>query len=375
MRTPKGIAVTIALALVLSACAPVAPRSSASGEYSAASPYPGADWSLATPAAQGFSPEGIDRAVSWARQEGSTSGMIIRHGLVVAEWGDVSRKSNLHSVRKSFMSALVGVAVANGQVNLDETLAQLGIDDYAPSLSPTEKQATVRMLLQARSGVYHPTVYETAGMEAAKPARYSHSPGTFWYYNNWDFNTVGAIYQKATGKDIFESLDSEIANPIGMQDYQPSDGHYVSGGLATRYPAYPLKMSARDLARFALLYLHDGRWRDQQVVPAQWVAESTRSWSDTPTGGYGYMWWTSVPANATHTPKAALLRPTFWADGYLGQYAIVVPSLDLVIVSLVDSRLTSKRMGQLKMEKMVWLVESAAHATDIGAEPGQGPQT
>lgn len=93
---------------------------------------------------------GIVRAVSWARQEGSTSGMIVHDGLIVAEWGDVSRKSNLHSVRKSFMSALVGIAVARGQINLDETLAQLGIDDSEPSLSPTEKQATVRMLLEAR---------------------------------------------------------------------------------------------------------------------------------------------------------------------------------------------------------------------------------
>lgn len=366
MGIPKYSAAAIGLALMLGACSPVQPRPSASGEYSATSPYPGADWPLAAPATQGFSPMGIVRAVSWARQEGSTSGMIVHDGLIVAEWGDVSRKSNLHSVRKSFMSALVGIAVARGQINLDETLAQLGIDDSEPSLSPTEKQATVRMLLEARSGVYHPTVYETAGMEAAKPARYSHSPGTFWYYNNWDFNTVGAIYQQATGKDIFESLKSEIADPIGMQDYRPSDGHYVSGGLATRYPAYPLNMSVRDLARFALLYLHNGRWRDRQIIPAQWVAESTRSWSDTPTGGYGYMWWTSVPTNGPRGSKAALLRPTYWADGYLGQYAIIVPSLDLVIVSLVDSRLTARHMGQLKMEKLVWLVESAGHATGIG---------
>lgn len=298
--------------------------------------------------------------------------MIVHDGLVVAEWGDVSRKSNLHSGRKSFMSALIGIAVARGQIHLDDTLAQLGIDDNEPSLSPIEKGATVRMLLEARSGVYHPSVYETAAMEASKPPRYSHPPGTFWYYNNWDFNTVGAIYEKATGEDIFKALQTEIADPIGMQDYRPSDGHYVSGGFATRYPAYPLNMSARDLARFALLYLHNGRWRDRQIVPAEWVAESTHSYSDTPTGGYGYMWWTSVPASGPRGPKVALLRPTYWADGYLGQYAVVVPSLDLVVVNLVDSRLTSRRMEQLKMERLVWLTESAENATGIGPEPGTG---
>ncbi len=67
--------------------------------------------------------------------------------------------------------------------------------------------------------------------------------------------------------------------------------------------------------------------------------------------------------------QAALLRSAFWADGHLGQYAVVVPSLDLVVVNRIDSRLTSKRMGQLKMEKLVWLAESAQNASGIGPEP------
>nr|WKF59609.1 hypothetical protein HUO10_004120 [Paraburkholderia busanensis] len=367
-------ALAAGIVAMLGACAAEqqSPASAAQApvSYTPQSIYPGAEWTHAAPPMHGFSQEGIDRAVAYAKQQGSTSGMIVHDGVVLAEWGDVSRKSNLHSARKSFMSALIGIAVERGQIHLDDTLAQLGIDDNEPALTPTEKQATVRMLLEARSGVYHPTVYETAQMEASKPPRYSHPPGTFWYYNNWDFNTVGAIYEKATGADIFQALQTEIAKPVGMQDYRPSDGHYVSGGLATRYPAYPFNMSARDLARFALLYLHDGRWRDQQIVPAQWVAESTRAVSDTPTGGYGYMWWTSAPADGIRTPKMALLRPTFWADGHLGQYAVVVPSLDLVVVNLVDSRLTSKRMGQSKMERLVWLTEAAENASGIGAEPG-----
>ena len=267
------------------------------------------------------------------------------------------------------MSALVGIAVGRGQIRPDETLDQLGIDDNEPSLTSAEKQASVRMLLESRSGVYHPTIYETASMEASKPPRGSHAPGTFWYYNNWDFNTVGSIYEAATGQHIFDALKTEIADPIGMQDYRPTDGHYVSGGLATRYPAYPIDMSTRDLARFALLYLHNGRWRDRQIVPATWVAESTRSYSNTPTGGYAYMWWTSTPASGPRGPQVALLRPTYWADGNHGQYAVIVPSLDLVVVNRVDVRLTSKSMHQSNMERLVWLAESAEGATNIGPEP------
>ncbi|MCT7317421.1 beta-lactamase family protein [Ralstonia sp. CHL-2022] len=331
--------------------------------------FPSQDWTHAEPAAHGFSQAGINQAVAYAKQEGSTSGMIVHDGVVLAEWGDVARKSNLHSARKSLMSALIGIAVERGQIHMDDTLEQLGVDDNPPALSVTERQATVRMLLEARSGVYHPTVYETAGMLAHKPVRYSHLPGTFWYYNNWDFNTVGALYENATGQSIFNALQREIAGPIGMQDYSPSDGRYIRDGAVTKYPAYPLDMSARDLARFALLYLHNGRWHDKQIIPGEWVAESTRSYSNTATGGYGYMWWTSVPATRQRSSTAILLRPTFWADGYLGQYAVVVPSLNLVVVSLVDSRLTSKRMGQSKMERLMWLTEAAQNASGIGPDP------
>jgi len=388
IRSSTGVVTTTLLALLLAACASDNTPATVVGEYNAQSPFPGAasitivgeynvqsafpgaEWTHVKPAKLGFSPEKLEQALAYAENAGSTSGMIVEHGLVLAEWGDVARRSNLHSARKSLMSALIGIAVERGQMHLDQTMAQLGIDDNAPSLTPTEKRATVRMLLEARSGVYHPTVYETPEMEASKPPRYSHPPGEFWYYNNWDFNTVGAIYEKATGQHIFDALKTEIANPIGMQDYRPADGHYVSGGFASRYPAYPLAMSARDLARFALLYLHHGRWRDRQIVPSNWVAESTRSYSDTPTGGYGYMWWTSTPAHGPRGPKVALLRETYWADGSHGQYAVVVPSLDLVVVNLVDVRLTSKNMHQRNMERLVWLVEAAEGATGIGPEPG-----
>jgi len=133
------------------------------------------------------------------------------------------------------------------RIDLDNTMAQLNIDDNPPSLSDEEKQATVRMLLEPRSGVYHPALYETRAMTAKRPARFSHALGTFWYYNNWDFNVLGAIYEKATGRSIYQAFANEIARPIGMQDYDPMAQHYVLGA-ASIHPAYTFRMSARDLA-------------------------------------------------------------------------------------------------------------------------------
>jgi CubicO group peptidase (beta-lactamase class C family) len=89
-------------------------------------------------------------------------------------------------------------------------------------------------------------------------------------------------------------------------------------------------MSARDLARFALLYLHRGAWNGRQIVPADWVDESTRPYSTTPTGpGYGFLWWTA----AEH---GVLPKGSFFAWGNGGQFAFVVPAYDLVVVNRVD---------------------------------------
>src|SRR5208282_5236986 len=190
---------------------------------------PGAEWKQFTsPERAGWSAKKLGEIRGYVEEIGSTSAMIVQHGVVVAAWGDVAHRSNLHSCRKSLLSSLIGIAAADGKINLDDTLEKLGIDDKKPSLTAVEKRATVRDLLEARSGVYHPTAYETKGMMEQKPPRGSHAPGTFWYYNNWDFNTLGYIYEQATGTKIFDAFYRQIAQPIGMQDFRPQDGHYIA---------------------------------------------------------------------------------------------------------------------------------------------------
>jgi len=191
--------------------------------------FPGTEWTRTTPTAAGWDPAPTKRATDYVSDIGATSVLFIQHGVIVAQGGDTAARTEIHSCRKSFLSALIGIAVQRGQMHLDDTLSSLNIDDNKPSLSPEEKQATVRMLLEARSGVYHEAEYETAGMADKRPERGSHPPGTFWYYNNWDFNTLGAIYEKSTGHSIYESLATEIGAPIGMQDFRAKDGHYVRG--------------------------------------------------------------------------------------------------------------------------------------------------
>jgi CubicO group peptidase (beta-lactamase class C family) len=325
--------------------------------------FPGASWERAQPEDAGWSKQKLEKAETWSRQINSTAVMIIHRGAVVAEWGDTAEKTELASVRKSLLSALVGNAVERKEIDLQQTIGALGIDDNEPSLSAEEKTATVRDLLQARSGIYHAALYETRGMAAARPARHSHKPGTFWYYNNWDFNALGTIYERAVRSSIFDAFEREIAKSIGMQDYRASDGRYVTG-TASVYPAYPFKMSARDLARFALLYLHKGRWQDQQIVPALWVDESTKAYSLSGSGGYGYLWWTA-PINRV-APSVNLPNGTFFAAGAGGQYAFVIPAHDLVVV---HRAVHSEGGPNLRaVGRLLWLIFDAGKFPNIGPD-------
>jgi CubicO group peptidase (beta-lactamase class C family) len=341
---------------------------SASANAAIVDHVPGTTWEHSDPQQQGWSPDLLEQAHAWSDRIRSSAVMIIQHGMVVAEWGNTEKRMELASVRKSLLSALIGVAVERHQINLSATIGSLGIDDNPPSLSEQEKQATVLDLLRARSGIYHAALYETPGMAALRPPRFSHAPGTFWYYNNWDFNALGTIYQHATQVSIFQALDEQIAKPIGMQDYRPSDGIYFTGA-ASVHPAYPIRMSARDLARFALLYLHDGRWRDQQLVPAQWVHDSTRPYSRSTFGpGYGYLWWTGFLDDG-FAPTVKLPAGTFFALGAGGQYAIVLPAYDLVVVHRVDRDIADYREpGMREIGRLLWLILSADHQQDIGPD-------
>ena len=123
------------------------------------------------------------------------------------------------SVRISLLSALLGIHVNEGNIDLNSTLKELWINDF-PFLWRSELNAKVIHLLKSRSGVYHKAAGESQILRDLKPKRGSHDPDTFWYYNNWGFNALGTIFRKRTGTDIFEEFKKRIADPIGMQDFR-----------------------------------------------------------------------------------------------------------------------------------------------------------
>jgi CubicO group peptidase (beta-lactamase class C family) len=288
--------------------------------------YPDDHWHRAVPPEViGWSSARLAEAREFSKSLDTDAVVIVENGVVVDAWGDLSKRYESRSMRKSYLSMLFGLAVAEGKIRLSATLEELGIDDVPP-LTADERKATVADLLTARSGVYHAANYESRSMRERRPARGSHPPGRSWYYNNWDFNALGTIFERSTGMSIFDTFQGRIAAPLQMQDFRRADTTYHSGRFSV-HPAYLFRMTPLDMARLGLLYLRGGNWQGRQIIPASWVKESTTSHVDTGrsrfSAGYGYMWWVGDDGYA--------------AFGNYGQRLFVMPSRNLVIVHVVDA--------------------------------------
>ncbi|MFC0410277.1 serine hydrolase domain-containing protein [Roseomonas elaeocarpi] len=294
------------------------------------SPAPHETWpSWPNPAAAGFDPARFARATALAQSLGSAGLFLVRDGRPLNGLGDPAWRANARSIRKSILCALFGIAVARGQVDLAATLRDLGIED-SEGLSEVERGATVADLLAARSGIMHPAGYESDWMKTLKAPRHAHAPGTHWCYNNWDFNALGTIFERCTGRGVPDAFAEELAAPLGMEDFRPGDATHVPSAESV-HPAYPITLSARDLARFGLLWLNRGRWGDRQLVPADWVRASLEPLSDAgEDGAYGRLWWLS--RDGTHLPGLRVPPGTYSARGWGGHHLIVVPAHDLVVV-------------------------------------------
>ncbi len=333
--------------------------------------YPSQHWDRVDPKAAGWSIDLLAKARVHSRRIGSSAVVIVQRGRVIAEWGDISRNVLVASIRKSLLGALIGIAIDEKRLALGDTLEQLGIDDTEPALTSIEKQATVADLLTARSGVYHPVDQEPTAVAALRPLRGSHPPGTFWYYNNWDFNALGTIYEKAAGDGIFAAFERRIAGAIGFEDFKAESCRYGETRNSF-HREYAFRMSTRDLARFGLLNLRGGLWGDRQVVPSNWVAESVRPHAS-PHGeifagrGYGYTWWSGFESD--WAPLVTLPERAYYALGFGGQYLFVVPERELVVVHLADmERLGWRFVNDVQMGRLMWLILAAAGLGDIGPD-------
>ena len=289
----------------------------------------------------GWDESRLDAAFDLARRYGTGTLIVMTNGETVRTMGDIHTPHRVHSVRKALLSALIGqhAGTGPGKIDLDATLADLGIDDRPEPLTPLQRQATVRHLIKSVSGINHGAAAETPGMTAARKRRLGdrpHIPGTVWAYNNWDTNALTTIFEQSTGLRVAQAFKQGIAEPLNFRDFKPTSVFYSRNASLSMHAKAGFWMSARDLAKFGQLYLNRGRWHGKQVVPAAWIDRISTDF--TPTGrmglgsGHGYLWW--VPCDP-ESRAAGIPQGTFIASGFGGQRIVVIPDWKTVVVHTV----------------------------------------
>lgn len=335
----------VAVVLLVAGCSPFVDRSLDAGETAA--PLPSIPFAAPLAAR-------LDVAV--ARTDGGIDALVVmRNGRLAHAVGPVDRPVNVASVRKSVLSLLFGIAADKGLVDLGGTLAEMDTDEPTTPLTRAEASATIRDLLAGRSGIYLPADAEG---DRDRPPRGRDAPGTAFHYGNWGFNALGLIFERETGLAIGDALNLWLARPIGLQDFHPSHVFMDEDGGPSAIPAYRMFLSARDLARIGALVAAEGRWGDEQVVPASWITASAEPLSEVgpplsapPVDAYGLSWWIDPS------------RGDMIASGWGGQILYVGRSDGWVVAMVNDTgntplehalfRLFGERAGGRDMEALV----------------------
>ncbi len=286
-----------------------------------------------------FTKEKLDETNTYLKEESKTTSMLVlENGKVVFEYGDVSEISYIASCRKSVLSILYGKYVENGTIDLNQTIGDLGIDEKNGLLT-IEKQATINNIITSRSGVFH-TPSNGGYDEANIKKRGSVKPGEYFVYNNWDFNVAGYILEEKTGNSIYEELEMQLAIPLGFEDWNIKNQKRKVNEKKSRYSAYHMHLSTRDMAKIGQLMLQEGQWRNKQIISKDWIQKITttvtpkdtvsqrfrRDKSSPIQESYGYMWW--LFERFYDNPD---FEGAYTASGYGGQFITVIPKRNVVI--------------------------------------------
>ena len=305
-----------------------------------------------TPEAEGLSSEAVIQFIDAAESVRDSSielhsFMIVRHGKVLAEgwWSPYRRglRHTMYSVSKSFTSTAIGLAVAEGRLKLTDKVVSFFPESLPDTVSPYLAQLDVDDLLkmsvgQAREPQEMRFSDDWIKTFLAAPVQYE--PGTVFLYNSAGSFMLSAILQKATGERLIDYLTPRLFEPLGIKD---ADWEVNPQGI--NVGGWGLRVKTEDMAKLGLLYLQKGKWRDHRILTEEWVNAATSEQIKTVTGeedpandwaqGYGYQFW-QTRNNA------------FRGDGAFGQFIIVLPEKDAVIV------LTANAQDMQKEINLVW---------------------
>lgn len=321
----------------------------------------------ATPESTGVPSEAIRQLIETADQKINTmhSVMIVRQQKVIAEawWAPQTPETKhvMFSLSKSFTSTAMGLVIEEGKVKLDDPVLKFFPDEAPKEPSANLKVMTVKDLLTMSTGhEQEPKVSASTDSWVktflAHPV--PHKPGTKFLYNTPATYMCSAIVQKVTGKTVLEYLKPKLFDPLGIKE--PTWGTSPQG---ITLGGYGLFIRTEDIAKFGQLYLQQGKWNGQQLVPAAWVKQATSKvvenakdankdksdWQQ----GYGFQFW-------------QCRHGAYRGDGAAGQFCIVLPEQETVIAITAD---TNNMQAQLNV---IWeTLLPALQAKPLPENPGE----
>lgn len=326
-------------------------------------------WPITTPQDANMNPslpETLDAVIG--EYPAVTAIVVIRGGAIVSEhyqgaYGE-GNPIDIRSVTKSVIGTLIGIALQREELpSLDATIGELIPDRIPDGADPGVAAITVRSLLTMTSGLRgdYRTDYEMLEASADPVVTTLSQPivagqGDVYVYNSGGSHLLGLMLASATGLPLEDYADEVLFAPLGIErgSWRRSPQGDVLGG-------YGLRLTPRDMGRLGQLYLNDGMWNGQRLLPAAYIDEATSYQSaGDGTGGtpYGYQWWITDASG----------YDAFYALGYGGQYIYVVPALDLICVVAVgfDTDLLELRSPRPIIETVI--VPSAGESAALGRE-------
>jgi CubicO group peptidase (beta-lactamase class C family) len=330
-------------------------------------PLPGDDWAVSTPEEQGLDPLLVAKLYLDAAEMEKTYGLlIVKNDHLVAEAyfneGSIEQKALLQSVGKSYTSALVGIAIEQGFLSGEDQKMMDFFPEFVGKITdPRKELITVRDLLQMRAGYpweeTTPELFDTL-YNGFRPSHLidfalNGDPGTSFAYSNLTSHLLAIIVARVCGEDFKSYAQMNLFSPLGVEVGEPWwkdwEGYYT-GHAGVRF-------TLRDAAKFGILYLNDGEYAGNQIIPADWIRNSLQTYSESVSSGapqsgkigrylrdigYGYQWW-SARVGDHHINYAA---------GHGGQLIVLLEDHDMVVVVTSDPF-----FGQ--HDSMAWKYEQA----------------
>lgn len=294
---------------------------------------------------KGFSREPFHSLLGPTKKRGAPAGVIIKDGYWVASWGDTQRVDMTFSVTKSYLSTLAGLAVDQDLFQTNELVAKYVWDG---TFKGAHNQQIQWKHLLNQSSDWSGSLWGLHDWADRPPRegdiddwknRILHPPGTYYKYNDVRVNVLAYSLLQLWRRPLPEILKKKIMQPIGASTtwrwfgYENSwvnmDGQWVQSVSGGGHSGGGLFISTEDHARFGLLFLNKGNWAGQQLISKEWISTATKPSAANPS--YGFLWWLNHPESNRYVAAAG--KDMFYAAGFGGNYIIVLPQQNMVVVT------------------------------------------